>query len=407
MLDRCRWALALLGAVLVVSQSGAQSLTWLGVLPGAYESEATGVSADGRVVVGTSRAGSPRAFRWTRESGMQDLGDLGGGLALGTAISADGQTLVGYTSDAQGRLFGFRWRNGQLTSLGALTSVLWSEAYGVSADGSVIAGHAWGFSNFTAVRWNNGVIQNLGTLSGAIASRAWGVSGDGRVVVGAAFFPSQGFPEARAVRWVNNSIQQLGAVAGYRRSWAFAASADGSVVVGYAYPDDNASPTISIRWVNGQAQNLGWLPASSADGSIAYGVSGDGTIVVGSSDGRAYRWTPATGMQNLNTVYAALLADGSRLHSANAISPDGRYIVGRGYNAATQRTEAFLLDTLGCASHNGDVNRNGCVDDADLLQVLFAFGQSGQNLGRTDVNCDGVVDDADLLTVLFNFGSGC
>jgi hypothetical protein len=24
-----------------------------------------------------------------------------------------------------------------------------------------------------------------------------------------------------------------------------------------------------------------------------------------------------------------------------------------------------------------------------------------------DVNCDGVVDDADLLQVLFNFGSGC
>jgi hypothetical protein len=54
------------------------------------------------------------------------------------------------------------------------------------------------------------------------------------------------------------------------------------------------------------------------------------------------------------------------------------------------------------------VNRNGCVDDADLLQVLFAFGQTGSNLlGRVDVNCDGVVDDADLLIVLFNFGSGC
>jgi hypothetical protein len=40
-------------------------------------------------------------------------------------------------------------------------------------------------------------------------------------------------------------------------------------------------------------------------------------------------------------------------------------------------------------------------------QVLFAFGQTGDNLGRVDVNCDQVVDDADLLQVLFNFGSGC
>jgi hypothetical protein len=80
--------------------------------------------------------------------------------------------------------------------------------------------------------------------------------------------------------------------------------------------------------------------------------------------------------------------------------------VGEGYNAATGREEAFLLDTR-CTAHNGDVDANGCVDDADLLAVLFAFGNSGSNLGRVDVNCDGVVDDADLLQVLFNFGSGC
>jgi hypothetical protein len=51
----------------------------------------------------------------------------------------------------------------------------------------------------------------------------------------------------------------------------------------------------------------------------------------------------------------------------------------------------------------GDVNDDGCVDDADLLQVLFAFGCSS-GCGAEDVNGDGTVDDADLLTVLFNFG---
>jgi hypothetical protein len=53
----------------------------------------------------------------------------------------------------------------------------------------------------------------------------------------------------------------------------------------------------------------------------------------------------------------------------------------------------------------GDVDDNGCVDDADLLQVLFAFGATGQN--DADVNGDEIVDDADLLIVLFNFGAGC
>jgi hypothetical protein len=53
---------------------------------------------------------------------------------------------------------------------------------------------------------------------------------------------------------------------------------------------------------------------------------------------------------------------------------------------------------------NGDINGDNVIDDADLLRVLFAFGQSGSNLSE-DVNGDGTVDDADLLTVLFNFGS--
>jgi hypothetical protein len=54
----------------------------------------------------------------------------------------------------------------------------------------------------------------------------------------------------------------------------------------------------------------------------------------------------------------------------------------------------------------GDVNYSGCVDDADLLIVLFAFGSVGQDLAE-DLNDDGGVDDVDLLLVLFNFGNGC
>jgi hypothetical protein len=53
----------------------------------------------------------------------------------------------------------------------------------------------------------------------------------------------------------------------------------------------------------------------------------------------------------------------------------------------------------------GDVDGNGCVNDADLWAVLSAFGQSGS--GLTDLNGDGIVNDTDLLIVLFNFGSEC
>lgn len=53
----------------------------------------------------------------------------------------------------------------------------------------------------------------------------------------------------------------------------------------------------------------------------------------------------------------------------------------------------------------GDVNCDGCVDDSDLLAVLFRFGQTG--MFPEDLNGDNTVDDSDLLIVLFNFGAGC
>jgi hypothetical protein len=66
---------------------------------------------------------------------------------------------------------------------------------------------------------------------------------------------------------------------------------------------------------------------------------------------------------------------------------------------------AAKLDNLPNLPCPADVNRNGIVNDEDLLIVLFAFG--GEGFNNADVNCDGIVDDADLLSVLFEFGSSC
>jgi probable HAF family extracellular repeat protein len=232
------------------------------------------------------------------------------------------------------------------------------------------------------------------------------VSADGSVVVG---YAEDASGQYRAFRWTAaGGMQDLGTLGGCC-SEALGVSADGSVVVGYAV--NTSGQRRAFRWTAaGGMQDLGTLGGCCSE---AYGVSADGSLVVGdavdaSGRRRAFRWTAAGGMQDLNQIYAALLQGGSALLRAYAISPDGRYIVGRGYNAATSRLEAFLLDTgPRCVAHSGDIDNNGCVDDADLLSVLFAFGQSGSNLGRVDVNCDGTVDDADLLTVLFNFGQGC
>ncbi len=52
---------------------------------------------------------------------------------------------------------------------------------------------------------------------------------------------------------------------------------------------------------------------------------------------------------------------------------------------------------------SGDASGDNRIDDQDLLMVLFAFGEQGQNI-PADVDGSGSVDDADLLIILFNFG---
>jgi probable HAF family extracellular repeat protein len=78
--------------------------TALGQLPGGNSSHALGVSADGSVVVGYGGSGNGQAFIWTATTGMQLLSDVlaglgvnlsGWGLGAATGISADGTVIVG------------------------------------------------------------------------------------------------------------------------------------------------------------------------------------------------------------------------------------------------------------------------------------------------------------------------
>jgi probable HAF family extracellular repeat protein len=131
--------------------------------------------------------------------------------------------------------------------------------------------------------------------------------------------------------------------------------------------------------------NLSTLPGYERE-SVAYGVSGDGTMVVGSSynsnkgEYHAFLWDTKQGMQDLNVLYDYLRKDSSILWEARAISPNGRYIVGVGYRVSRQRYEAFLLDTQGTSSADDD--SEGEVTIAISPQPVSDHGWVQVRLGR-------------------------
>jgi probable HAF family extracellular repeat protein len=279
---------------------------------------------------------------------MQNLGTLGGWGSVALGVSADGSVVVGWAENAKGQMRAFRWTAARgMRSLGMLLPLGGdSVALGVSADGSVVVGWAQNLLGYRrAFRWTAaGGMQDLGTLGGD-RSEAWGVSADGSVVVG---WAENVLGFRRAFRWTAaRGMRDLGTLGG-DASEAWGVSADGSVVVGVA--EDAAGYGCAFRWT--AARGMRDLGTLGGDASGVWGVSADGSVVVGEAKNaagqwRAFRWTAALGMEDLNTTYAHLLTNGSELWAAYAVSPDGRYIVGVGYNAATGRDEAFLLDTQG------------------------------------------------------------
>lgn len=146
-----------------------------------------------------------------------------------------------------------------------------------------------------------------------------------------------------AFRWTTTGgFTDLGGLEALFQSLATAISADGSVVAGQAAVTNGSR---AFRWTqSGGMVAIG--PLSGHAAAAATGVSADGRIVVGVSapslltrnnlgfnydaDTRAFRWTAATGIQDLRQL---LIADGADLTGINlvavtAISADGQWIAG-------------------------------------------------------------------------------
>ena len=333
------------------------SFQGLGDLPGgAFSSQASGVSDDGAVVVGTgTTAAGEQAFHWTAGTGMVSLGNLPNGSFLSSSasdISGDGATIVGYgnpvVSGYNFNLFrGFRWTQaGGMGEFGSLNGATNFEATGVSSDGSVVVGR----SGQQAFRWTQSDgITGLGVLAGYTGSRALMVSADGAVVAGSSYTPSSNtvpFTSEQIFRWTPaGGMEGLGFMPGTSDSFPNAISADGTVITGTCFTSTGTG--LAFRWTQATGMvGIGSLPGRSV--SHPFGVSAHGEVIVGVSYATsftAFIWDAAHGMRSLQTVLKTdygLSLTGWNLLGALGITPDASVIVGFGTNPAGQ-TEAFRM----------------------------------------------------------------
>ncbi|QDT69621.1 hypothetical protein MalM25_25600 [Planctomycetes bacterium MalM25] len=427
--------------------------TTIGLLPGGIPggSRALGVSADGNYLAGVSTSGAEpsvpqEAFRWSLGGGMEGLGVINdfSSTSEARAISRNGAVVVGVDDffpplGAPG-VFDFRRAfrytdEAGMQDLGTLPQYgerSTSEAVDVSANGRVVVGTAFRDAQPDDPFFPIDLAQPF----------RWvpldGMQGLGNLP---RFFPAI-FPTPQQMTLANAVSADGETVVGVDRvvTPAFVDSLD-------PYFQESAVLwTREAGWVDlGQ---LRLVPGPEQVAAEAVDVSGEGEIVVGQAlvvatdaanddyldsepdaFGRVkvpFIWDEERGMRPLARVLAGdfgLDLEGWRLGEVTAISDDGTTVVGTGRNPnglqeawravmhrnsrpgdadfdgdVDRHDHATLMEHLGLSSEShelyyadGDFDADGAVGEGDLALLLANY--DGRHLG--DFNADGVVDAAD------------
>jgi uncharacterized membrane protein len=218
--------------------------------------------------------------------------------AWANGVSSSGTVVVGYgnvgnTSNVQG----FSWTGGNMTRLSF--EQLNSKAYSTNSDGTVTVGYGWNPSSGIPVVWHSGITTPL---------------------------PQPGNP--------NDGNKPCGAVA-----YGVNAKATGylnSVIAGQS-ATPGCGPGIAVAWINGEWTNLFPNPISPCgtnSSGIAYGVSADGSAIVGTVIycyivNTTVEVSQAAFVYSTKTGSFRLIESGNGNSStANAVSGDGLVVVG-------------------------------------------------------------------------------
>jgi len=364
---------ALAGCILLFSglwsapASARGSLIDLGVLPGYTSSPVTGVSANGKVVIGilSGEEGKNHAFRWTREKGMTDLGTLpGGSWSKPYAVSPDGTVVVGEADDINGAVHIFRWTRKKVDK----------------------ADEGEGHSHHLSRARNAGMTDITGATAYAGGSR-YTVSNDGKLITGSS---------GSAFRWT----PKTGIVWDFSGSSANVISADGKVAFMSCY---SGSTSTICRWT----EATGWVPidAGPITGSIDLSIySGEFSVIDLSADGKvmtglfnyldfssyssygeplgcstSFKWSESGGMEAIgggcDFTYSQPLA----------VSLDGSAIVGRAQEGHSYSGNYIFRNGENIGTFSAEIN--------EQIQALFfeftavsadgntILGSGGGNLG--------------------------
>ncbi|MFN0131082.1 MAG: GC-type dockerin domain-anchored protein, partial [Phycisphaerales bacterium] len=357
-----------------------------------------GISPDGRTVVGQD--GQPPT-KWSASTGIQILAAQGIGAAF--AASADASIIVGDLDDRP-----FRWT--QATGLVLLPGAGgggFTGAFGISADGKVIAGTTGGALALFATIWDNGVQQIITTpWPGNSELRA--ISADGKVVAGNT--RSNGFlwSAAAGIVEIPRLPQQPGSSPGAVLPGGL--NADGTIVAG-ARESTPLGGWMLFRWTPGQpVENIPNLAGFFS--CFVRGVSYDGKTIVGyglTQLGmyRAFIWKEGRGTMLLTdylTELGVAMPPGTVLYNAYGVSASGLVIAGEGNRPGMDFSYRVELP---CPANCDGSTAPPVLNVSDFICFLNKFAA-----GQSSANCDAsttppTLNIADFVCFQTRFAAGC
>ena len=282
----------------------------LPLLPGVTSGKVTAMSPDGKTLVGDN----PDPFGTNPQSGSctlwfyggtpqtyspQNIGKVAGSLAThSSGISADGKTVVGFSTDQNGLSHSMSWN--PLTGFvdlgaGAPAGSTNGQAFAATADGSEIVGFgAFGTNGYTWTK--TGGIQYLPYLTGLVYSVSQCVSSDGAFVGGGSY--GAAFTTPTAVIWTSsgtiyNLQGLLTAMGNDLTGWslnqvtAIAKNSDGT----YLFAGNGTHNGVAEGFVFQLGVATGPPPVIAAQPqSQAVGVGGTAVFSISATDATGYQW---------------------------------------------------------------------------------------------------------------------